>query len=100
MNQSAQIGAVLRRWISAFCLLLVLAAASLEAVHIHSGGAASRGSESSCLICMSVHANAPAITTHFLPVLSAVGVIVVVHETEAKGITGHLELFIRPPPSA
>jgi hypothetical protein len=100
VNQSAQIGAVLQRWISAFCLLLVLAVASLEAVHVHPGGAASRGSESSCLICMSVHANPPALTTHFLPVLSAVGVIVVVREIAAKGITSHLELFIRPPPSA
>lgn len=100
VTQSGQIGAVPQRWISVCCLSLVLVMASLEAVHSHPSSEASRGSGSSCLICISVHSNAPALTAHVLPVLFEASDVVVACEIEAQGISSLIEFFTRPPPSA
>lgn len=82
-----------------FCFLLVLLFTALETHHNH-GDAMSRGSGTPCLMCISAHSSAPAVSAHALPVLCTLGVIVVTYDVEAQGITSRLELFIRPPPSA
>ena len=82
------------------CLVLVLLFAAVEAVHVHSDLALSRHSGTSCLICISAHANVPTVTVDSLAVSFAVAAMVVPYAVEAKGIASRLELFIRPPPSA
>ena len=86
----------LGRWISAACLLLVLVFAGMEAVHAHS--ALIEDSGTPCLICISAHANAPAIVVTSLPVVFAVEFLMLPHEVEEQSITTRLELFTRPPP--
>jgi DNA topoisomerase VI subunit B len=88
----------LQRWGSGFCLLLLLVFTAAEAVHVHSNTALSGHSRTPCLICISTHSNAPALTARPLPVLVAVASIAIPYETEAKGIASRLELFTRPPP--
>lgn len=99
MPEKAQFGLIrFQRGITVFCLLLVVLFTAVEAVHTHSDIA--RHSGAPCLICISAHSNAPALTAHFLPVLVAVASIIVPYEFEAKGIASRLELFTRPPPLA
>src|ERR1700758_1511682 len=60
-----------RRWIALACLCLVLIFVGLETTHAPPSGDLARGS-SPCAICIAVHANAPALTAHSLPVLFTV----------------------------
>jgi hypothetical protein len=79
------------------CILLVLLFAGLEATHMHPDARLARSSEP-CAVCISVHANAPAVTFHPLPTLLAVESLAVPFRVEHKGISKELRLFIRPPP--
>jgi hypothetical protein len=87
------------RWTALTCVLLVVLMTGVEAVHAHSGVPNGRTS-SSCAICISVHANAPAVSYHPLPTLAAVEMVAIPFQTQGKGISAELSLFIRPPPAA
>jgi hypothetical protein len=91
--------ATFQRWVALSCIFLALLLTGLEATHAHSDAAVSRNS-APCAICLSVHANAPALTFQFLPQLHAVATVIVSRPTEPKGAGAKLWLFIRPPPSA
>jgi hypothetical protein len=85
----------LRYWVALACIVLTLAVTGVEAVHSHS----TSGTSSQCAICITVHANAPVIVVHALPVLHAVETVSLPNRTKRK-ITGvELELFTRPPPA-
>lgn len=88
---------LLLRWTALTCVFLVLLVAGVEATHAHSEVASVRSSP--CAICLSVHANAPAITFHLLPTLSALETLVQPSLMEAHGIQTEISLFTRPPPS-
>ena len=89
----------LKRFIALGCIFMALAMTGLEATHAHSDAAVSTNSRP-CAICISVHANAPAVTFHSLPVLYTVAVVAIPFQTEGKSTAPELSLFIRPPPSA
>jgi len=80
------------------CVALLLFVAGAEAVHNHTNAAVARNS-APCVICVTAHAKAPAITVHLLPVLHAVASIAALPESEGKSAISELRLFIRPPPS-
>lgn len=86
-----------QHWVAVVCLVLVLLFVGLETTHAHPSGDLARGS-SSCSICVAVHANAPALTAHALPVIFTVERMTVLFRAERKGTTQDLTLFIRPPP--
>ncbi len=87
-----------QRWMALGCLFLVLVFAGVEATHAHSDAQLARSS-SPCAICISVHANSPAVTAHSLPVLFTVESVTVPFRAEGKAIAPELTLFIRPPPT-
>lgn len=87
----------LLRWTAFACVFLVLLLAGVEATHAHSEVASVRSSP--CAICLSVHANAPAITLHLLPTLSALEALVQPSLMQGHGIQTEISLFTRPPPS-
>jgi hypothetical protein len=87
------------RWTALTCILLVILMTGVESVHAHSGVPNGRTS-SSCAICISVHANAPVVVYHPLPTLAAVEMVAIPFQTEGKGTSTELSLFIRPPPAA
>jgi hypothetical protein len=88
---------MLRRFAAVGCIVLVLLLSGIEATHAHSDVASV--SSSPCALCLSVQGNAPAITCHVLPTLSAVETLVSPEMTETHGILRELSLFIRPPPA-
>lgn len=88
---------LLFRWAAFACVFLVLFLAAVEATHAHSEVASVRSSP--CAICLSVHANAPAITFHLLPTLSALEALVQPSLLQGHGIQTEISLFTRPPPS-
>lgn len=87
-----------QRWMALGCLFLLLAFVGLEATHAHSDGELARSS-SPCAVCISVHANSPAVTAQPLPVLFAVEAVTLPFRVEGKAIAPELTLFIRPPPT-
>lgn len=87
-----------QRWMALGCMLLILLLAGLEATHAHSDFQPARGS-SQCAVCVSVHANAPAVTPQPLPVLFAVEAVAVPFRAEGHSIAAEIAIFIRPPPS-
>ena len=87
------------RFIAMVCIVLALFVAGLEATHSHSDGAVARNS-SPCVICLSVHANAPTVTVYLLLVFHSVEAFTVPYETQGKSAISELSLFIRPPPAA
>jgi len=87
---------LLRRLTALTCISLVLLLAGLEATHAHSDVASVRSSP--CAICLSVHANAPAITLLVMPTLSALETLVTPSLIEGHGIQREISLFTRPPP--
>jgi hypothetical protein len=89
----------LMRLIAMVCIVLALFVAGLEATHSHSEAAVARNS-SPCVICLSVHANAPTVTVYLLLVFHSVEAFTVPYETEGKSAISELSLFIRPPPAA
>ena len=89
----------LKRFIALSCILMALVMTGLEATHAHSDVASSSKSHP-CAICISVHANAPAVTFHPLPVLFAIDVVAIPFQSEGKSTAPELSLFIRPPPAA
>ena|SRR5215469_11876349 len=96
--KNGQFGATnFQRWMTVFCLLLVVVLTCAEAVHSHRDSAISRDG-THCLLCFSLHANAPVASSHPLPVQFAVTILAVTYEVQAKGIASRLELFTRPPP--
>jgi hypothetical protein len=88
----------LMRLIAMVCIVLALFVAGLEATHSHSEAAVARNS-SPCVICMSVHANAPTVTVYLLLVFHSVEAFTVPYETQGKSAISELSLFIRPPPA-
>jgi hypothetical protein len=88
----------LQRCVALSCIGLALLLAALEATHAHTGPTASRDA-SSCAICISVHAHAPAVAYYSLPVLYAIDIVVVLFQSEGKSTAPELSLFIRPPPA-
>jgi hypothetical protein len=89
----------LMRLIAMVCIVLALFVAGLEATHRHSEAAVARNS-SPCVICMSVHANAPTVTVYLLLVFHSVEAFTLPYETQGKSAISELSLFIRPPPAA
>ena len=89
----------LMRLIAMVCIVLALFVAGLEATHSHSDAVAARNS-SPCVICLSVHANAPTVTVYLLLVFHSVEAFTVPYETQGKSAISELSLFIRPPPAA
>ena len=89
----------LMRLIAMVCIVLALFVAGLEATHSHSEAAVARNS-SPCVICLSVHANAPTVTVYLLLVFHSVEALTVPYETQGKSAISELSLFIRPPPAA
>ena len=85
------------RLIALVCIVLALFVAGLEATHSHSAAAVARNS-SPCVICLSVHANAPTVTVYLLLVFHSVEAFTVPYETQGKSAISELSLFIRPPP--
>jgi hypothetical protein len=88
----------LMRLIAMVCIVLALFVAGLEATHSHSDAAVARNS-SPCVICLSVHANAPTVTVYLLLVFHSVEAFTVPYETQGKSAISDLSLFIRPPPA-
>lgn len=88
-----------QRWIALGCIVLVALFAGLEATHAHSDAQPARSS-SPCAVCISVHANAPAVTSHPLPVLFTAEAVAIPFRAEGHGIAAEIALFIRPPPAA
>jgi hypothetical protein len=89
----------LMRLIAMVCIVLALFVAGLEATHSHSDAAVARNS-SPCVICLSVHANAPTVTVYLLLVFHSVEAFTIPYETQGKSAISELSLFIRPPPAA
>ena len=89
----------LMRLMALVCIVLALFVAGLEATHSHSDAAIARNS-SPCVICLSVHANAPTVTVYLLLVFHSVEAFTVPYETLGKSAISELSLFIRPPPAA
>jgi hypothetical protein len=88
-----------RRWAARACIFLVLLMVGVEATHAHRDAASPRTS-SPCAICISVHANAPAVAFHPLPTLSALETLAIAFQAQGKGIVKEISLFIRPPPAS
>ena len=89
----------LTRLIALVCIVLALFVAGLEAAHSHSDAAVAQNS-SPCVICLSVHANAPTVTVYLLLVFHSVEAFTVPYEIQGKSAISELSLFIRPPPAA
>jgi len=89
----------LMRLMALVCIVLALFVAGLEATHSHSDSTVARNS-SPCVICLSVHANAPTVTVYLLLVFHSVEAFTVPYETQGKSAISELSLFIRPPPAA
>jgi len=89
----------LMRVVALLCIALALFMGVLEATHSHADGAVARNS-SPCVICLSVHANAPTVTVYLLQVFHAVEALTVPYESQGKSAVSELSLFIRPPPIA
>ncbi len=88
----------LRRWTALGCILLAVAFAVLGAIHAHSDAQPACGS-APCAVCISVHANAPAVTSHPLLILFAAETVAIPFRAEGHGIAAEPTLFIRPPPA-
>jgi Kef-type K+ transport system membrane component KefB len=89
----------LMRFIALLCIVLALFVAGLEATHSHAEATVARNS-SPCVICLSVHANAPTVTVYLLLVFHSVEAFTLPYETQGKSAISELSLFIRPPPAA
>jgi hypothetical protein len=88
----------LMRLIAMGCIVLALFVAGLEVTHSHSDDVVARNS-APCVICLSVHANAPTVTVYLLLVFHSVEAFTVPYETQGKSAISDLSLFIRPPPA-
>lgn len=86
------------RYIALICVLLLLVFAGLEATHAHADGKVQ--ASSSCAICVSAHASAPALSANPLPTLRPLATIAIQFETERPSTALRLTFFIRPPPAA
>lgn len=89
---------MLRRFAAVAAIVLVLVLSGIEATHAHSDVASV--SSSPCALCLSIQGNAPAITSHVLPTLSAIETLALPDMAESHGILRELSLYIRPPPAA
>jgi hypothetical protein len=87
-----------KRAIAILCMFLVVLFTAVEATHAHSSSTVSAGS--GCAICVSVHANAPAISYYSLLTAFQVEFLPSPYEVEGKDFSRELSLFIRPPPVA
>jgi len=88
-----------RHWAALVCLWVLLAFAWMETTHAHPANDLARGSNP-CAVCIAVHANAPAVTAHPLPVVFATESVTIAFRAEHKGVASDISLFIRPPPAA
>ncbi|MGE5324744.1 MAG: hypothetical protein ACM3SW_17895 [Actinomycetota bacterium] len=87
----------LKRLAALGCISLVLWLAGLEALHAHHEVASVRSTP--CAICLSVHANAPAVTLLALPTLAELEILAAPSLIESHGIQREISLFTRPPPA-
>lgn len=87
------------RLVALGCIVLAVFMAGLEAMHAHSDIAIARNS-SPCVVCLSVHPNAPTVDVQFLPQFHTVEAIAIPYRSEGKSTISELHLFIRPPPVA
>src|SRR5262245_34131416 len=97
--RTAQLESGLTRLVALSCMVLALFMAGLEAMHAHSDVAVARNS-SPCVVCLSVHANAPTVNVQLLPQFDTVEAIAISYRSEGKSTISELRLFIRPPPVA
>jgi hypothetical protein len=87
------------RLVALACIVLALLMAGVEATHSHADAVVASNS-SPCVICLSVHAKAPAVTVYLLLVFHSVEAFTIPYETQGKSAISELSLFIRPPPAA
>ena len=87
-----------QRLIALSCISLVLLFAGIAATHFHSDNQIPCSSRS-CTICISLHSNAPALTSHSLHVLFAIDSVAVPFVAEGEGFPVERAFFIRPPPA-
>src|SRR5262245_52852010 len=95
MMRKVQLGS--SRRLALMCVLLLLLFAGLEATHAHADG---KVQASSCAMCVSAHASAPALTANPLPTLRPLARVAVQFETERPRTAVRFTFFIRPPPAA
>jgi|SRR5690349_19744162 len=86
-------------WTTFLCLVLVLTFTALESTHSHPDASAS-GRSGSCAVCISVHANAPALTVHTFQVLLSIERVADPLLVRGNAAAAIISLFIRPPPAA
>jgi hypothetical protein len=89
----------LMRFVALSCIVLALFMSGLEAMHAHTDAVASTNS-SPCVICLSIHVNAPTVSVQILPQFHTIEAVAVPYQTEGKSAISDLSLFIRPPPAA
>jgi hypothetical protein len=89
----------LMRVVALSCIALALFMSGLEAMHAHTDAVASTNS-SPCVICLSIHVNAPTVSVQVLPQFHALEAIAIPYQPEGKSAVSVLTLFIRPPPTA
>ncbi len=100
------------RVVTCACLLLVLAASSLQAIHIHGqwlpqraaqltappDGSQTPGGEENCPLCIAMHTAMPAAVHVVLPRLELVEYKVVQAKDHTPETLWHYAAFSRPPP--
>ena len=80
------------------CVSLIVLFAGIAATHFHPDTQVACGSRS-CTICVSLHSNAPALTSHSLHVQFAIDSVATPFVAEGKGFAVERAFFIRPPPA-
>jgi hypothetical protein len=85
-----------QRWVLTACVMLVLFAIGVQAVHVHGKG---EPSGATCLACVSAHTGAPVATIVSPVMLIALMLVLILHEFEVPSYEACLPLFIRPPPT-
>ncbi len=85
-----------RLWATTACLMLILLAVCVQAVHVHAQG---ESSGATCLACVSAHTGVPVRAILSAVHLIAITSVLVLYELEIPSYEAFLPLFIRPPPS-
>ena len=85
------------RCMAVLCTLLVLFAAAVEIVHLHSDQGLS---SAPCSICLTAHTTVMVFSIVVLPLMLALAAIVIPRFDRPHYVYAGFELFIRPPPSA
>lgn len=100
------------RLITCACLLLVVAASSVQAIHIHGqwlpqraahltappDGSQTPGGEANCPLCMAMHTAMPTVAQVALPRMELVECKVMQAKNHAPETLWHYATFSKPPP--